>query len=143
VAARPQSLRALVLAQPQKRPATLMTDTWRFAERAPQMRSPTWFAGALVRSSGWLSLAAQCRRSSLPTSYRQSHSAYDFMARFSVLALLALVSAGLALAGPAQEPLRTSLSDKSWDWTDCGRHDRHLCPWFCMLMTSVCISSRI
>ncbi|GJE87589.1 phosphatidylglycerol/phosphatidylinositol transfer protein [Phanerochaete sordida] len=41
------------------------------------------------------------------------------MARFSFLALLAAVSASFVAAGPAQDPLQASVSDR-WSWTQCG-----------------------
>ena len=41
------------------------------------------------------------------------------MARFSFLALLAVVSAGFAAAGPAQDTLQAVVGDK-WRWEQCG-----------------------
>jgi len=43
------------------------------------------------------------------------------MARFTFLALLAVVSAGFAAASPAQKTLQTSLKSDRWDWVDCDR----------------------
>ena len=57
----------------------------------------------------------------LPRSF-DSNSTFTLsaMTRFSFYTLLALASAGLALAS-SQVPLQGSLLSDKWKWTDCGK----------------------